>query len=516
MAKNFGRRYIFIVQNQGAVDRSPQVVGLGRAASRLYVLTWWMALMADATDQKPLSPPPGAPPGSWSPVHRLARRALAPVESFLAIEASSGILLLASAMVALVWANSPWREGYAAVWHTPFGLRLGSLSFEHDLLFWINEGVMTIFFFVVGLEIRREIHHGELSDLRRAALPLAAAIGGMFVPACIFGFFNLGRESVKGWGIPMATDIAFAVGVLTLLGSRVPSSLRILLLALAVIDDVGAILIIAVFYSSGVAPIGLLVFALGVIGVLAMQVLGVRSPWAYVLPAAVVWAGAYAAGIHPTLAGVAVGFLTPVRAWFGKEGFIEHADVSVDAIRNHEGKDERSLLPHLARLDRARREAVSPVDRIQHALHGWVAFGVMPLFALANAGVSFGSASFSGESLLVFLGVGSGLVLGKPLGILGFSWMATRAGIAALPRGIGWPQVVVVGAVSGIGFTMSIFIASLAFIAGANLETAKVGILVGSGIAAVVAYGLGRMILPVSAPDGGRAPAPETESATAS
>lgn len=458
--------------------------------------------MADATDPKPIPAPRGAPPGSWSPVHRFARRALAPVERFLAIEASSGILLLASAAIALVWANSPWRESYAALWHAPLGVRLGSFSFERDLHFWINEGVMTIFFFVVGLEIRREIHQGELSELRRAALPVAAAIGGMFVPACIFGSINWGRGSVKGWGIPTATDIAFAVGVLTLLGRRVPEALRILLLALAVIDDVGAILIIAIFYSSGVAPVGLLVFALGVIGVLALQVFGVRSPWAYVLPAAVVWAGAYSAGIHPTLAGVAIGFLTPVRAWFGKQGFIERADVSVDAIRSHESEDERSLLPHLEHLDQARREAISPVERIQHALHGWVAFGVMPLFALANAGVSLGNASFSGESLLVFLGVSGGLVLGKPLGILGSSWMATRAGITALPRGIGWAQVAVVGAVSGIGFTMSIFIASLAYTTGTNLETAKVGILVGSGIAATVAYGLGRIILPVSVPSG--------------
>ena len=345
-------------------------------------------------------------------------------ERFLAIEAASGILLLATAAIALAWANSPWQGSYRALWHAPLGIEVGSFAFERDLHFWINDGMMTLFFFVVGLEIRREMHSGELSELRRAALPLAAALGGMLIPACLFAGFNLGRESLKGWGIPMATDIAFAVGVLTLLGSRVPPALRILLLALAVIDDVGAILVIAIFYSSGLEPVGFVVLGAGLIAIRAMQVLGVRSPWAYVPPSAVVWAGAYAAGIHPTLAGVVVGLMTPVRAWFGRDGFIEHASASVAAVREHEDGDERALLPHLEHLNKARREAVSPVERLQHALHGWVAFGAMPLFALANAGVSFGNASFAGDSLLVFLGVAVGLVLGKPLGILAFSWLA--------------------------------------------------------------------------------------------
>jgi NhaA family Na+:H+ antiporter len=473
--------------------------------------------MADPTDNdKTAAPPHGEPPGSWWPVRRFAQRALAPVERFLAIEAASGILLLAAAAIALIWANSPWRESYAALWHLPFGVRLGPFSFERDLHFWINDGVMTIFFFVVGLEIRREIHHGELSELRRAALPLAAALGGMLIPASIFAALNLGRESIKGWGIPMATDIAFAVGVLTLLGSRVPPALRILLLALAVIDDVGAILVIAIFYSSGLAPLGFLVLGVGLVGILAMQMLGIRNPWAYVPPAAVVWAGAYAAGIHPTLAGVAVGLMTPVRAWFGREKFIEHADASVAALREHEDVDERALLPHLDHLNKARRESVSPVERIQHALHGWVAFGAMPLFALANAGVSLGDASFSGEALLVFLGVGGGLVFGKPVGILAFSWIATRFGIAALPRGVTWPQVGVVGVVAGIGFTMSIFIAALAFPAGTNLETSKVAILIGSGVAALLAYGLGRIVLPSSLSAEATTTAAEAEASTTS
>ncbi len=473
--------------------------------------------MVDPTPHdKTTVPPYGEPPGSWWPVRWLAQTALAPVERFLAIEAASGILLLAVAAIALVWANSPWRASYIALWNVPLGLTLGPFSFERDLHFWINDGVMTIFFFVVGLEIRREIHHGELSELRRAALPLAAALGGMLIPAAIFAALNYSRASIAGWGIPMATDIAFAVGVLTLLGSRVPPALRILLLALAVIDDVGAIVVIAVFYSSGLAPVGFVVLGAGLVAIVAMQMLGVRSSWAYVAPAAVVWAGTYAAGIHPTLAGVAVGLMTPVRAWFGREKFFAHADASVAALREHADAAEHALLPHLDHLNTARREAVSPVERIEHALHGWVAFGAMPLFALANAGVSLGDTSFSGEALLVFLGAGVGLVLGKPVGVLAFSWLATRLGLAALPRGVTWPHVAVVGVVAGVGFTMSIFIAALAFPAGTNLETSKVGILIGSGVAIVLAYGLGRIVLPTSSPAGTAVTAGEAESSTLS
>jgi Na+:H+ antiporter, NhaA family len=470
--------------------------------------------MAKPTDTKSTPSRHGDPPGTWWPARRLARRALAPVERFLAIEAASGILLLAAAAVALVWANSPWRQSYTALWHVPLGLKLGPFSFERDLHFWINDGVMTIFFFVVGLEIRREIHRGELSELRRAALPLAAAVGGMLLPAGIFLALNGGRGSANGWGIPMATDIAFAVGVLTLLGKRVPPALRILLLALAVIDDVGAIVVIAIFYSSGLAPIGFLVMGGGLASMLAMQALGVRSAWAYVPPGAVMWAGAYAAGIHPTLAGVVIGLVTPVRAWFGPKVFAERADASVAAVREQYVEDERAMLAHLDDLNLARREAVSPVERIQHALHGWVAFGAMPLFALANAGVSLGDASFKGEPLLVFLGVSIGLVLGKPLGVLGFSWLAERLGLAALPRGVTWSQVGLVGVVAGIGFTMSIFIAQLAFPAGAYLETAKVGILIGSGAAAVLGYGLGRMILTTRPPDEAAPTDAEAEAST--
>jgi NhaA family Na+:H+ antiporter len=446
-----------------------------------------------------------APPEAWGRARRIVGKAIAPVERFLAIEAASGIMLMLVAVLALYWANSPWKHFYEALWHTELGLRVGSWSFERDLHFWINDGLMTIFFFLVGLEIRREIHRGELSELRRAALPLVAALGGMALPALLFLAFNAGEASASGWGVPMATDIAFAVGVLALLGRRVPPALRILLLALAVIDDVGAILVIAVAYSSSFSALGFIVVGSGLAAITVMQKVGVRAPRAYVIPATVAWAGAYMAGVHPTLVGVVVGLMTPVRAWYGTDAFLDVADNSVASIRAEDHDDPQSVLPHLEALDVARREAVSPVERLQHALHGWVAFGIMPLFALANAGVGLGSASFQAEGMRVFLGVSLGLVVGKLAGVVGFSWIAVRLGIAALPRGVGWVEVSVVGLCAGIGFTMALFIAQLAFEPGPLLETTKLAILCGSAVAGIIALVVGWKVLR-PAPDESCAP----------
>lgn len=462
----------------------------------------------DPRDPDDLAPPPG----SWAPALRARRGVLRPVERFMAIEAASGILLLLAAAVAFAWANSPWKDGYTALWHTPIGIRLGTFAFERDLHWWINDGLMVIFFFVVGLEIRREIHGGELSDLRRAALPLMAALGGMLVPALIYTGFNAGRPTLDGWGIPMATDIAFAVGVLTLLGPRVAPALRILLLALAVIDDVGAILVIALFYSSGIQMIGMGVMVAGIAGVLAMQWVGVRSPWAYVLPTLVVWGGAYAGGIHPTLAGVIVGLLTPVKPWLGMQGFLAEGERRIRELRR--GVIDHEMLVHLDGVARARAEAVAPVLRLQHALHGWVAFAIMPLFALANAGVQLGSASFTGDGFAVFAGVALGLLVGKAFGILAFSWLAVRLGLAALPTGVRWPGVAIVGLVGGIGFTMALFVAGLALPPGPMLETAKLAILCGSLVAAVVGLIVGRVALPARVVAGAATSAHEAERST--
>ena len=389
----------------------------------------------------------GCPAGVWLPALKGVNRILAPVERILAIEASSGIVLMIAAGLALAWANSPWRATYEGLWRVLAGAGIGSFLFYHDLQFSINDGVVTIFFFLVGLEIRRELHAGELSEVRRAALPLAAALGGMLVPSVIYFVFNAGRSSEIGWAIPMATDIAFAVGALALLGKRVTPALRILLLALALIDDVGAIVVIALFYSAELPSLGFAILGLGILLILALQLFGVRSSLAYVIPGFAIWIGAYAGGIHPTLAGVIVGLMTPADAWYGAERFLDQTEARVHSLCSGGVPDQRELLPHLDSLRVANREAVSPVDRLQHLLHGWVAFGIMPLFAFANAGVALGEISLKGDSLWMFIGIIFGLAVGKPVGILGLSWLAVRSGVAALPSGLKWSYVSVVAIV---------------------------------------------------------------------
>jgi NhaA family Na+:H+ antiporter len=317
----------------------------------------------------------------------------------------------------------------------------------------------------------------------------------MAIPALIYLSMNAGRSSVSGWAVPMATDIAFAVGALALLGKRVSPSLRILLLALAVIDDVGALVVIALFSSTGVNAMGFGILALGVVAIIVMQFLGVRTPVAYIVPATVVWAGAYSGGVHPTLAGVVVGFMTPVRAWYGPGTFLHQTEERAKSLRSGKVPDDRELLPHLDTFKTAAREAVSPVERLQHMLHGWVAFGIMPIFALANAGVPLGDISFEGDAWWVFWGVTLGLFAGKPLGVFLVSRLSAAAGAAALPQGVRWPHISVVGMVAGIGFTMALFIAQLAFPAGPLLETAKLAILCGSGLAGIVALAAGYRLL---------------------
>jgi len=427
------------------------------------------------------------PPETWSPVRRAAEAITSPIQRILAIEAASGIILLVATAVALTWANL-WPGSYADLWHTPIGGRVGPWSYEQPLHFWVNDGLMTIFFFVVGLEIRREIFEGELASFKKAALPLAAAVGGMVVPAVIFAVLNMGRAGTAGWAVPMATDIAFAVGVLTLLGSRVSPPLRVLLLALAVIDDIGAIVVIALFYSSGISVEGFVIVGVGIGAVLVMRAAGVRSPVLYLAPGVVVWAGFLVTGIHPTIGGVLLGLLTPVLPWFGPSGF---ATTTQEQLERLPANDRAALLSSLDVINQARREAVSPTERLIHALHPWVAFVVMPIFALANAGVVLGGADFSGDYLWLFVGVVAGLALGKPLGITVASLAASRLGIAARSEDMTRRGILLVGLVGGIGFTMSLFIAQLAFPPGPLLDTAKLAILVGSGVAILVGLGFG-------------------------
>ncbi|HEX7842579.1 MAG TPA: Na+/H+ antiporter NhaA [Kofleriaceae bacterium] len=407
-------------------------------------------------------PDPTLPPGAWAPAHAAVRRLLSPLQRFLQVEAASGLVLIAATAIAVIWANSPWSPSYVAIRHTELSLTLGAWRFGRPLEFWINDGLMTIFFFVVGLEIRREMYQGALRERRRAALPIAAACGGMLVPAAIYAACNLGRAGHAGWGVPMATDIAFAVGVLTLLGRRIPPGGRVLLLAIAAIDDIGAILVIAIFYSQGVALEGFLLAGTGLAAIAVLKAIGIRSPAAYVLPGVVVWMGTLAAGVHPTLAGVILGLLTPVRAW-------------------SRARDDL--------------EPESPAARLEQALHRWVAFGIMPIFALANAGVDLGGASLRGDAGLVFAGVVAGLVVGKPTGILVACRLGSLLRVAARPTHVSRDGLVVTGMVAGIGFTMSLFIADLAFKPGPLLETAKLAIFVGSLVAAALGLAKGSRLV---------------------
>lgn len=444
------------------------------------------------------------PPEAWLPGRRLALRALQPVEQFLHTEAASGILLMAAAALALVWANSPWAESYVALWHTPVAIGVGSAVFERDLHFWINEFLMTTFFLVIGLEVKRELVGGALASVRAAALPLCAALGGMVVPAAIYYALNARGPAPEAWGVPMATDIAFAVGVLALLGRRIPASLRVLLLALAIVDDIGAILIIAVFYSAGLSAAGLPPLLLGLALLLSYGWLGLRPGWKYVVPAVLIWAGLYLIGLHPTLAGVIVGLLTPVRPWYGPLGFVKVARPALAEVEGRGSADdmtEDELVAPLGRIAFAAREAVSPVTRLEAGTHGFVSYIVIPLFALANAGVALGGIDvMSPGAAGIAAGVTLGLLVGKPLGVIAVCWLGARLGLCHIPGEYGYRGLVVVGTVAGIGFTMAIFIAELAFPTPESLAVGKAAILAASVVAAVGALGLGRALFPRPAP----------------
>jgi len=449
------------------------------------------------------------PPEAWGPLRQAARVAVRPLERFLQIEAASGVLLLIAAAFALACANSTWGPSYFHLWHTPVAVRVGAFTFERSLEWLVNDVLMVIFFFVVGLEIRREVYKGELSEWRRAALPAAAALGGMLAPAGLYLLIAGAPTTRSGWGVPMATDIAFAIGVLALLGKRVPSALRVLLLALAVIDDLGAIIVIALFYSSGLAPSALLFAALGLGAIFLMQRIGVRAKLAYVPAGILIWAGIYNAGIHPTIAGVIVGLITPVRTWLGPAGFATSVRHELDHLGGAPSTHE--LVKTLQNVDTARREAISPAESLIETLHPWVAFGIMPVFALANAGVTVSGGTGTSASWNVSIGVAIGLMLGKPAGILLASWLTLRFRLGILPVGIGTRHLVVLGVVAGIGFTMALFVTQLAFSDSTLMAAAKLGVLAASGGAAVLGLALGRVLLPAALAAGAAESADDAE-----
>lgn len=417
-------------------------------------------------------------------------RILGPLQRFLKVQATSGILLLTVTAVALVWSNSPWAESYDDLWHLKFKVELGQFSLAESLHWWINDALMAAFFFLVGLEIKREILVGELSSPSKAALPFAAAIGGMIVPAVVFIVFNFGGEGQRGWGVPMATDIAFAIGVLALLGARIPLSAKVFLTALAIVDDIGASMVIALFYTDDLSWWSLAV-AGGFFGVMLIaNRAGVRSPLLFFLLGLGVWFGFLKSGVHPTLAGILGAMAIPARVRIDAGQFLRQSRGSIDEFEQAglKGDNVRPNQPQrgaLHSLKTSMHHAETPLQRLEHTMQPWVAFVIMPLFALANAGVSL-----SGDLVSVLidplaLGILAGLVLGKPIGIVGFSWLAVRAGMATLPSGVSWGQITGLACLAGIGFTMSLFIAGLAFADEAQLRTAKLAILSASLIAGV-------------------------------
>lgn len=425
----------------------------------------------------------------------IAERAFTTLERFLHIEAVSGIVLLSAAAVALSCANSSLAPSYHAVWHTALSVGVGNHQISQPLHFWINDGLMTIFFLVVGMEIRREIHEGALSDLRQAALPMAAAVGGVIAPALIYLSLNADPAQRHGWAIPTATDIAFAVGVLALLGRSIPGNVRVFLLTLAIVDDVIAVLIIAFFYSGGLDYSGFAVAGLGISIVVALQRIGIGSAFAYLVPGAIVWTGMLMTGAHPTLAGVILGLMTPVVSTRTRERPRDAVKRIADELRDcdpHVGKHIDTIKHAVRELRLAQRELLPPVIRVQTALHPWVAYGIMPLFALANAGVTLDGVDLSATGpQLIMIGVAFALVAGKPLGVIGVSWLAVKAGWCRLPPGVTWNGMFLIGLLAGIGFTMSIFIAMLAFADESLLSAAKLGVLLASVVAAVLGLAWG-------------------------
>ena len=409
-----------------------------------------------------------------------------PLQDFLRWEASGGLLLLVATAVALVWANVALGS-YEDLWSTELRVQLGDWTFEQDLLHVVNDGLMTLFFLVIGLEVKRELAVGELRTRRAAMLPVFAAAGGMLVPALVYAAVTSGGPGASGWGIPMATDTAFALGVLALIGRRAPPMLTTLLLAVAVIDDLGAMTVMTVFYSDGPDMVWIVVCVACLVAVAVINRLHVRHIGPYLLLGALAWIAAAASGVHPTVVGVALGLLTPARPFQPPRAVAKEAGAVADAVVGETPAAAPVDAGSWRRLAHLSREAISPVNRIEHALHPWTSMLVVPLFALANAGIVLDRASIDAAAgSAVTLGIILGLVVGKPVGMVAGAYVAVRFGLSRMPRGVGWLHLVGLGAIAGIGFTISLFITSLAFTDLVVISSAKVGILVGSLLSAGV------------------------------
>jgi NhaA family Na+:H+ antiporter len=418
---------------------------------------------------------------------------LQPVNKFVKNETAGGIVLFGAAVLALIVANSPLQDIYHQLWQYPFGFTFAGIEISKTLHHWINDGLMSVFFFVVGLELKREIIAGELSNLRKAALPLAAGAGGMIFPAAIYVFFNLGTPGINGWGIPMATDIAFALGILYLLGSRVPISLKVFLTALAIADDIGAVLVIAFFYTSDISLLSLGIGSIFMAVLIGGNLAGIRTPLFYgIIGIGGLWMAFLLSGVHATIAGILAALTIPATVKIDSESFLSNLRTLADkfgkekpGINNLVSYEQLHIIDNIKRYTRA---VESPLQRLEHGMHSIVAFIVLPVFAFANAGITVTSDLFAQIASTITLGVWAGLTVGKTVGIILMSKLVVYLNLAELPAGSSWRQIYAVSFLASIGFTMSIFITELAFDDAQMILQAKLGIFIASGIGAVVGY----------------------------
>ena len=420
---------------------------------------------------------------------------------FFKSEVSGSIVLMACTIVALAWANSPWSQTYVDLAHTKVGFSWGDTSLYLSLQHWINDALMAIFFFVVGLEVKREIAIGELSTLRKAALPVSAAVGGMLIPAGFYVAVNVGGQALHGWGIPMATDIAFALGILALFGSRAPIGLKVFLTALAIADDIGAVLVIAIFYTASLKLGALAVAAIFMLLIAGARAVGIRRSGIYLILAIGVWLSVLTSGIHATVAGILIAMLVPIRAKIEPEEFMKRArnrlaELESTNLTHDSMVDDKAQLHALDDIHQTTGDMIPPGIALEHRLHPVQSFLILPLFALFNAGVVLGGDSLGQTTDPVALGIVLGLVLGKQIGVVGFSWISIKSGWADLPDGVSWPHIWGASCLAGVGFTMSLFITELAFDNPSYIGKAKLGILVASLIAGILGYWILRRSLP--------------------
>ena len=409
-------------------------------------------------------------------------------------------------LVAIAWANSPWSASYTQTWETILSLRFGDYGLSKATILWINDGLMAIFFFVVGLEIKREMLTGELSSFRSAAFPVIGALGGMLVPAGIYAYLNQGLEGFGGWGVPMATDIAFAIGILTLLGKRIPLTLKLFLIAYAIVDDIGAVLVIALFYTSELNMLSLWIGLLAYGILLILSAVRVNSIWIYTFLGLIMWVAFLKSGVHATVAGILLATSIPVRPKISEEEFITSTDTilgelhAVHTLHHHDKRidlpEEEDFQAAVHTIEQNCEQVMSPLHRLEHALHPWVAYAIMPVFALANAGIFIDATLTEGFSNAMTWGIIFGLVIGKPVGILLFTGIAAVTKLASKPTSYSWMQLLGASLLGGIGFTMAIFIANLAFAGSSLLAQAKLAILCASFVAGVLGYLLLRFTSP--------------------